>query len=107
MTGAGGEVSRLHSINASLENLYTLDPHDIDDNTNDAERKRMRKYLDAVMEIALTKRQRQIVMMYHGEGKKTPEIAAELGISPRVVQRILRVSMKKLHQYKKIFLKAT
>lgn len=89
----------------SLENFYTLDPQD-DFETNDEQIARMKKYLNAVMETALTERQRQIVTMYHGEGKKTPEIAEILNISPRTVQTILVRAMDKLEHYKKIFLKS-
>lgn len=66
----------------------------------------MKKYIDGVLNEFLTDRQREIVLLYHGQGKKTPEIAEKIGISPRSVQVALDTAMKKIESHKKIFLKA-
>ncbi len=88
--------------------MYTLDPQDADamENCNDAELARMKKYVDAVIDVMLTERQRQVVWMRHGEGRGTAEIAEELGISMRRVQAALSSGMKKLNKQKKIFIKS-
>jgi RNA polymerase sigma factor (sigma-70 family) len=87
--------------------MYTLDPQDSEqmENCNDEQLERMQKYVDAVMDVMLTERQRQVVWMRHGEGKKTTEIAAALGISPRGVRGALAAGMRKISKHKKIFLK--
>jgi len=87
--------------------MYTLDPQDAEqmENCNDAELARMKKYIDAVMDVMLTERQKQVVWMYHAEGRKTSEIASALGISPRGVRGTLAAGMRKISKHKKIFLK--
>lgn len=92
----------------NLDLLYTLDPQDTEvmENCNTEQRERMKRYIKAVMETALTERQRQIVRMYHGEGLSTPEIARIIGVSPRAVQLSLEGAMIKIGQHKKIFLKS-
>ena len=88
--------------------MYTLDPQDVEEmeSDNNLQRLRMKKYLRAVVDEALTERQRQVIKMYYGDGKKTPEIALQLGISPRVAQHVLGAVNKKLEHYKKIFFKS-
>ena len=88
--------------------MYTLDPQDADamESCNDEQLERMKKYVDAVMDVMLTERQRQIVWMHHGEGRGTADIAEELGISIRRVQAALCAGMKKLNKQKKIFIKS-
>lgn len=66
----------------------------------------MKKYIDAVMDVMLTARQKQVVWMHHAEGKSMTEIAATLKISQRRVKVILDAGMKKLDNHKKIFLKS-
>lgn len=88
--------------------MYTLDPQDAEgmESSNNEQRERMKKYIDAVMDVMLTARQKQVVWMYHAEGKKTAEIATALSLSPRRVQVLLATGMKKINKSKKIFLKS-
>lgn len=107
MTDRGGEARSLRVTRESLDALYTLDPQDAEimENCNDEQRERMKKYINAVMEIMLTARQRQVVWMYYAEGMTVTEIAAALGISPRGVRRVLGAGMRKIEKHKKIFFK--
>jgi len=107
MTDRGGEARSLRVTRESLDALYTLDPQDAEimENCNDEQRERMKKYINAVMEIMLTARQRQVVWMYYAEGMTVTEIAAALGISPRGARRVLGAGMRKIEKQKKIFLK--
>ena len=97
-----------HLTVESLENLYTLDPQDADimENSNSVQREQMKKYINAVMETALTERQRQIVELYFELKDPTFEkVAAAEGISRQVAGKIFKAAMKKLEVHKKIFLK--
>lgn len=107
MTNTGGEARNTRLTQLSLENLYTLDPHDAEvmENDNSEQREQMKKYIDGVLDEFLTERQRQVFKMFHGEMLSTKEIAKILHISPKTVRNILRVSMYKIQQHKKIFLK--
>jgi len=107
MTVRGGEAKNSLATSESLDVFYTLDPQDAEmmENCNNAQRERMRKYINAVMEIMLTARQRQVVWMYYAEGKTMTEIAAALGISPRGARGVLGAGMRKIEKQKKIFLK--
>ena len=109
MTSRGGGQRNTRSTSiSSLSNLYTLDPQDVEgmENCNDKQLERMKKYIDAVMDVMLTARQKQVVWMYHAEGKSTTEISAALGITPRRARAILDSGMRKLQKHKKIFFKA-
>lgn len=104
MTKDGGGMKHSHATNENLDLLYTLDRHDINEETNDTDRKRMKKYMEGVMNEFLTERQREIVKMYLGEKIKTSQIAEKLGISHNTVKNILKSSIKKINQHKKIFI---
>jgi RNA polymerase sigma factor (sigma-70 family) len=106
MIGGGGEVRHSRATSESLDLLYTLDPHDIDESTNDADRERMKKYIEGVLDEFLSDRQRQIVKMYYGQKLSSYKIATNLKISPKTVQRILVDAWKKIQQHKNIFLKS-
>ncbi len=107
MISRGGGARSIHATSESLNRMYTLDPQDAEqmENCNDEQLERMKKYVNAVMDEMLTERQRQVVWMRYAEEKKTTEIAAALGISPRGVRGALAAGMKKISKHKKIFLK--
>ncbi len=94
-----------HATKENLDLLYTLDRHDIDEESNIEDRRRMKKYMQGVLDEFLTERQRQIVLMHHGQGLSTYEIAQKLSLSPKSIQATLKEAMDKIQQHKKIFLK--
>lgn len=98
----------IRATNVSLDNFYTLDPHDAEimENSNDEQREAMKRYIDGVMQEFLTERQRQVFKMYYGDGLNSNEIAVKLGIKAQVVRRIASAAMAKVQRHKKIFLKA-
>lgn len=95
----------LPATNVSLENLYTLDPQD-EPATNDEERARMKKYLNAVMETVLTDRQRRVLKIYYSLDKPSFEkVGKILKLNKSTVREIYNAAIKKLEVHKNIFSK--
>lgn len=63
----------------------------------------MKDMLSALLEMACTEKQKQVMELYYKSGKKVPEIAAMLGVSRQNIYRMLKTVRKKLEESKKYF----
>lgn len=101
MKGVTGEMRSTLRTSENLENLYTLSPYTTKPATNAGQLQDMKRFLNAVVDIALTKKQREVADLYFGGGKKADEIAVELGMTRRNVYLHLQGVKRKLEKTKK------
>ncbi len=71
--------------------------------TNKSEIGKMKTMLSKALEMELTNRQRECVIMYYYENKKMHEIATTLDLDKSTVSRHIKVATQKLKSIAKYF----
>lgn len=72
--------------------------HTEEGEANSEQLARLAAHLPQAIELELTERQRQMVIMYFYENKNTSQIARELQLNPSTVSRTLRRAAQRLQR---------
>lgn len=90
------------NLNKQKHSILFCNPFE-EENNNDEQIEKLKKFIPQIIKQELTERQRQIIILYYYEQKNMTEIAMYLRVNPSTVSRSLATSRKNIYRILKYY----